>query len=139
MDFVFLFLVPVDIKFVYLRLFLFLEVGLTGRLDGAIFEKGKSEAEIKEKKSKFCVGQIEVEMPIRYTIRAIKEILIVEYLSSELLRVQIISLRLEIKSISCSVEMTLKALRMDKINKISVSLHRKESQALVPGYFNMKV
>ena len=62
-----------------------------------------------------------------------------EYLSSELLRVQIISLRLEIKSISCSVEMTLKALRMDKINKISVSLHRKESQALVPGYFNMKV
>ena len=86
MDFVFLFLVPVDIKFVYLRLFLFLEVGLTGRLDGAIFEKGKSEAEIKEKKSKFCVGQIEVEMPIRYTIRAIKEILIVEYLSSELWR-----------------------------------------------------
>lgn len=62
-----------------------------------------------------------------------------EYLSSGLLRVQIISLRLEIKSISCSVEMTLKALRMDKINKISVSLHRKESQALVPGYFNMKV
>ena len=62
-----------------------------------------------------------------------------EYLSSGLLRVQIISLRLEIKSISCSVEMTLKALRMDKINKISVSLHRKESQALVSGYFNMKV
>lgn len=62
---------------------MFLEVGLTG-LDGAIFEKGKSEAEIKERKSKFCVGQIEVEMPIRYAIRAIKEILIVEYLSSEL-------------------------------------------------------
>ena len=86
LGFVFLFLVPVDTKFVYLRLFLFLEVGPTGRLDGAIFEKGKSEAEIREKKSKFCVGQIEVEMPIRYTIRAIKEILVVEYLSLELWR-----------------------------------------------------
>lgn len=62
-----------------------------------------------------------------------------EYLSSGLLRIQIISLRLEIKSLSCSVEMTLKALRMDKISKTSISLHRKESQELVPGYFNMKV
>ena len=35
--------------------------------------------------------------------------------------------------------MTLRALRMGKINKTSVSLHRKESQELVPGYFNMKV
>ena len=34
--------------------------------------------------------------------------------------------------------MTLKALGMDKINKTSVNLHRKESQELVPGYFNKK-
>lgn len=50
----------------------------------AIIEKEKTGEEIWEEKSQFCSGQVRVEMPVRNTVRATKEIC--GYLSSELRR-----------------------------------------------------